>query len=130
MLFAESSKSTYFTRRIKSKLLFLKLLATEFKPQRFEFFTAYSNALIDFEEQCRQAELLDSNKSDEHKLAEPKKYLIHGRLMTEEEIKRLAYREPSRNLNKVLSERSAYSQSLINLLVSNECKVSLFFKIL
>ena len=32
----------------------IKLLATEFKPQRFEFFTAYSNALVDFQEQLEQ----------------------------------------------------------------------------
>lgn len=50
------------------------------------------------------------------------KYLVHGRMLTLDEIKTTSTKSPSKRLVRIIEERLAYSKSLINLILTNECK--------
>lgn len=119
-----------------------KVLGAVNDGQRKEFFIAYTNALKDY------IEYLATNKSDDVKekplnnaskeemisskavVKEKQKYFIQGKLFTLDDVKYYASQEFSEAQIKENEQRNEHSKQLLNVVLSDECKVSLFWIII
>lgn len=102
------------------------------KPLRYEFFNCYTNALKDFVRQLEEMEkngpLNIANKdSDEtqndSEVDNSKKYLVQDKYYSLEEVKDLANKPISEDLEKNIAGRKESSAKLLDVLLTDECKV-------
>ena len=123
----------------------IKEIATIYKPQRYEFFSTYSDALKDFVKQLEVDEkkkeegtlndtvdesnstLNKSNKSSKSskKNLPQEKFLVHGKNYNLDQVKELAAKEESDELKLINQERFEYSKNMIDVLLGPGLEVIL-----
>ena len=65
----------------------------------------------------------DSITEPLHSNSTEPKYLVNGQMLTHAKITKLANKQPSKKTRRLIRERKKLSKSLIDLILSQDCKV-------
>ena len=127
-------------------------MAPIYEERRYDFFVCYTSALEDFVEDLENEERLMAEKTQKQATAKSggarsssengrktvdakplksattddentNKRCIEGKWYTIEDIRAIATGPNSKQMDKVINKREEYSQKLIKLIKSQECKV-------
>ncbi len=133
-------------RHFNQNTIFCQSISHSPKEKRLQFLTAYTTALKELKEMIQdESAYLNCEINQETEVTSKKrgrpsmqstnasndeiKYSVNFKMMTLDEIKKSALKEPSERLLKTLRDRQSRSENLVHKIKSKECQVNYFWSL-